>query len=77
MDFSGAGELVEALADSDEAQSCYSSRWLEFAYGRELTAADEALRQRLLGTPRGVREIIEELATSPEFLSRDASEGAQ
>lgn len=77
VEFSGAGELVEALADSQEAQSCYARRWLEFAYGRELTDADAVLEQQLSGTPRSVRDIIEELATSPEFLSREASEDSQ
>jgi uncharacterized protein DUF1592/uncharacterized protein DUF1588/uncharacterized protein DUF1595/uncharacterized protein DUF1587/uncharacterized protein DUF1585 len=76
VEFSGAGELVEALANSEEAQRCYNDRWLEFAYGRELGARDEALQERLGATQRGVRELIEELATSTEFLSRDASEDA-
>lgn len=76
IEFSGAGELVEALAASDEAQRCYNSRWLEFAYGRELTERDEVLRERLGDAQRGVRELIEDLATAPEFLSRDASEEA-
>ena len=75
--FSGASELVGALADSEEAQRCYTGRWLEFAYGRELTERDEALRAQLTATPRGVRELIEGLATSPEFLSRDVSEDAE
>lgn len=76
IDFSGAGELVEALAASEEAQRCYNSRWLEFAYGRELTERDDVFRDRLGATQRGVRELIEELVTAPEFLSRDASEEA-
>ncbi|HWO11772.1 MAG TPA: DUF1592 domain-containing protein [Polyangiaceae bacterium] len=75
--FSGAGELVEALASSDEAARCYTGRWLEFAYGRALTAGDDALWERLGGTQLGVRELIEALATSSEFLSRDVSEDAQ
>jgi len=74
VEFAGAGELVEALADSQEAQSCYTSRWLEFAYGRTLTERDDALRTRLADEPRSVREIVETLTSSTEFLSRDASE---
>jgi hypothetical protein len=77
VEFSGAGELVEALADSQEAQSCYTSRWLEFAYGRTLTERDEALRTRLADEPRSVRDIVQTLTTSTDFLSRDASEAAQ
>lgn len=74
VEFSGAGELVEALADSQEAQSCYTSRWLEFAYGRTLTERDDALRERLAAEPQSVREIVQGLTTSTEFLSRDVSE---
>jgi Protein of unknown function (DUF1592)/Protein of unknown function (DUF1588)/Protein of unknown function (DUF1595)/Protein of unknown function (DUF1587)/Protein of unknown function (DUF1585) len=77
VSFSGASELVEALAVSEEAERCYAGRWLEFAYGRELTGRDEALGELLGGTPRGVREMIEALATASEFLSRDVSEDAQ
>ena len=74
VEFSGAGELVEALADSQEAQSCYTSRWLEFAYGRILTERDDALRERLAEEPQSVRALVQSLTTSTEFLSRDVSE---
>jgi hypothetical protein len=74
VEFSGAGELVEALADSQEAQSCYTSRWLEFAYGRTLTDSDDALRARLADQPMSVRDIVQTLTTSPDFLSHDATE---
>jgi hypothetical protein len=76
VEFSGAGELVEALADSQEAQSCYTSRWLEFAYGRTLTERDDALRTRLADEPRSVRDIVQTLTSSPDFLSRDVTEAA-
>jgi uncharacterized protein DUF1592/uncharacterized protein DUF1588/uncharacterized protein DUF1595/uncharacterized protein DUF1585/uncharacterized protein DUF1587 len=74
VEFAGASELVEALADSSEARDCYTSRWLEFAYGRPLTDADLSLRDRLAREPESVQEIITRLATSPEFLSRKAVE---
>jgi hypothetical protein len=76
VEFSGAGELVEALADSQEAQNCYTSRWLEFAYGRTLTERDDALRTRLADEPRSVRDIVQTLTSSPDFLSRDVTEAA-
>jgi len=77
VEFAGAGELVEALADSQEAQDCYTSRWLEFAYGRSLTERDAALTESLAAEPRSVSEIVRTLTTSPEFLSRDLSEAAE
>src|SRR5690606_3585828 len=74
VEFTGAAELVEALADSQEAQDCYASRWLEFAYGRTLTERDAALRARLAEEPRSVRDIVQTLTSSTEFLSREATE---
>jgi hypothetical protein len=72
VEFDGAGELVEALADSDEARDCYTGRWLEFAYGRALTDEDLDLRSRLAEEPRSVLELVTTMTTSPEFLSRTA-----
>lgn len=77
VEFSGAAELVEALADSQEAQSCYTSRWLEFAYGRPLSEGDQTLAESLAAEPRSVAEIVQTLTTSSEFLSRDLSEAAE
>lgn len=72
FEFDGAGELVDMLADSDEARDCYAGRWLEFAYGRSLVEGDLDLRARLAEEPRSVQEIVTTLTTSPEFLSRSA-----
>jgi hypothetical protein len=74
VSFSGAGELVEALADSQEAQDCYASRWLEFAYGRALGERDDALRVELASEPRSVQSLIQTLTTSDDFLSRAETE---
>jgi len=68
--FQDAGDLVEALAQSDEARNCYVGRWLEFANGRELATVDVALRDRLAKQSLGVKELITTLAISPEFRSR-------
>jgi len=68
--FQNAGELVEALAASDEARDCYVARWLEFTYGRSLVPTDQALQSELGAQARGVKELVTALATSPEFRSR-------
>jgi len=68
--FQDASELVEALAESDEARNCYIGRWLEFINGRELATVDAALRDRLAQQPLSVKELVTTLATSPEFRSR-------
>ena len=68
--FDHAGDLVEALAVSDEARNCYVSRWVEFANGRDLATADLALRDRLAREPRGVKELVTAIVTAPEFRGR-------
>jgi Protein of unknown function (DUF1592)/Protein of unknown function (DUF1588)/Protein of unknown function (DUF1595)/Protein of unknown function (DUF1585)/Protein of unknown function (DUF1587) len=68
--FQGANDLVEALAQSDEARSCYIGRWLEFTNGRELAKVDLSLRDRLAQQPLSVKELVTTLAISPEFRSR-------
>jgi hypothetical protein len=68
--FQDAADLVDALAQSDEARNCYVARWLEFANGRDLATVDVALRDRLAKQPMGVKELVTTLATAPEFRSR-------
>ena len=68
--FQSASDLVEALAQSDEARNCYVARWLEFANGREFATVDVALRDRLAQQAMGVKELVTALVTAPEFRSR-------
>jgi hypothetical protein len=68
--FGGPGELVEALAESDEARACYAGRWLEFAYGRPLATDDVPLRDAMIGRDASIEDLLTALATSPQFLSR-------
>lgn len=70
VEFEGPSDLVEALAQSQEARDCYTSRWLEFANGRPLAESDDALREALAATPASVEDIAVAVATSPDFLSR-------
>jgi hypothetical protein len=70
VSFDGPGELVEALAQSDEARACYSGRWLEFAYGRPLATDDVPLRDVMIGRDASIEDMLTALATSPQFLSR-------
>jgi hypothetical protein len=72
IDFAGASEMIDALAQSDEARDCYTSRWLEFAFGRRLAESDLALRDQIAEEPRSVQDIITSLATSADFISRGA-----
>jgi len=40
----GGVELARWLAETSDAQSCFASHWLEFAYGRTLGQGDECTR---------------------------------
>jgi hypothetical protein len=70
VSFDGPGELVEALADSEEARACYAGRWLEFAYGRPLATDDVPIRDAMVGRDASIEDLLTALATSPQFLSR-------
>lgn len=77
VEFAGASEMIDALAQSTEARDCYTSRWLEFAFGRPLAESDIALRDQIAGEPRSVADIVTSLATSNDFLSRGAASASQ
>lgn len=74
--FSGAVELVDALAASQEARACYASKWLEFAYGRPLGVGDERAVAELAGTPRSVRDTVAQVSVSDAFVNRKPNEVA-
>lgn len=70
VDFDGPLELADALAQSQEARDCYTTRWLEFANGRPIGEGDLALRDELAAAPASVADIAVGVATSRAFLSR-------
>jgi hypothetical protein len=74
--FTGAIEMVDALAASAEARSCYVGKWLQFAYGRDLAAGDEAARTELGLAPTSVHQLVAMVATTDAFLSRKPNEVA-
>jgi hypothetical protein len=76
--FDGAIELSAALADIEAPHRCYSTRLLEFAYGREYGDGDSPLVYRAaLGSSNdelGVQEILIELVRSRTFRTRSSEE---
>jgi hypothetical protein len=74
LNFQNAVELVDGLAASSEAQSCYVAKWLEFAYGREFASTDTATRDALATERLGATEIATRITTTPAFLSRVPNE---
>jgi hypothetical protein len=77
VSFDGAHDLVEALADSQEARDCYSRRLVEFALGRPTSESDAVLFDELSAARTGVRDLVAALARAPAFLSRDVGEAAR
>jgi hypothetical protein len=68
--YANANELVAALAVSSEAQACYAGRWLEFAFGRELTPEDHAARAALAGERLGGLALLAKVTALPAFRKR-------
>lgn len=70
VQFSGPSELVDLLAASQEARACYASKWLEFAYGRSLSASDRSAALELAATPLSVHELVARVSATEAFLNR-------
>lgn len=73
VSFDGPGELVGLLARSEEAHSCYVSRWVEFVLGRPLADEDEPTWDALAARSLPIADILVQLVRSPQFASLSAS----
>jgi hypothetical protein len=40
----GPVQLVQKIASSDQAKSCFADHWIEFGYGRTMDASDACLK---------------------------------
>jgi len=71
-----AVELVQLLATSTEAESCFASHWIRFAYGRSLTDADGCNQQTIGNAFKdagyNVRQLLLAITQSDGFLYRPA-----
>jgi hypothetical protein len=75
VSFQNAGELVDLLADSPEAQRCYAGRLLEFTLGHTV-AADAPARGELGARAAGARVLLADITASAPFLKRAPNEVA-
>ncbi len=75
--FTGASELMELLANSDEAHECYAKNLMSYALQRDVIAEDEPLLTQLAALSKSgngsLKALIVELAQSPAFLNRHGS----
>jgi hypothetical protein len=76
-EFTGARELMDVLAASDEAHRCYAKNILSYALQRDIVADDEPLVKELAALSESgtgsLKSLIVELAKSPAFLNRHVS----
>lgn len=72
--FTDALELVELMANSQQAHRCFASHWLSYLYGRLTVPADAAVLDALAARSRtedlSSKDIIRSLVTNEAFLSR-------
>jgi len=72
--FTGPMDFVDALASSQEARTCYASKWLEFAYGRALADAERTVAAELSTSALSVHELVRRVSTTEGFLRRRPNE---
>jgi hypothetical protein len=76
VSFDGAVDLVQRIADSQQAHDCYSRHWVEYLYGREVdmaSAADRGLVEQagsLSNSDASVGELLVNLIATDAFLTR-------
>ncbi|WP_242515125.1 DUF1592 domain-containing protein [Sorangium cellulosum] len=72
---SGPIELVQKLAETEEAQSCFATRWTEYAYGLTLRSEDactrEAVTTAFKASGYNVKELLIELTQTDAFHYMD------
>jgi hypothetical protein len=72
-DFSGAKELVQIMADTEQAHTCYSKKVTGYALQRDLVEADRPLLEALSEVSReeeSLTELVISLVRDPAFRLR-------
>ena len=70
----GPVELVQRIAQSEDARRCYANQWMSYAYGRGFSAEDARTRERVeaefLLADGGIHELLLALTQTDAFLYR-------
>lgn len=76
--FANAVDLLQRIAQSDDARACFAKNWLRYGHGRELDERDacalEQLEAALRDSDGNVVELLVALAKTDQFRYRLASE---
>lgn len=74
----GAQDLIANLTTSPQVHDCYSSYWLEFAYGRGTTSNDTVIYERLgdasVKNEMNLKKMLVALVQSEAFMTRSVTE---
>jgi hypothetical protein len=74
--FNGAIELGQRMAESEDAQQCFATHWLNFGYGRTVTEAEacsvQSVRSKFKESGYNVQEMLLALTQSEAFLTLPA-----
>lgn len=79
LTFSGAPQLMQYIAEGQQAHACYSKNLASFALQRDLSTADRALLDSLTASSQqgaSVKDLLLAVVTSPAFTTRTTG-GAQ
>jgi hypothetical protein len=72
----GGVDLVKLLATSEEMNTCFATHWIEFAYGREMEAADacnkQAVQTAFKNSGYNIKQMLLAITQTDGFLSRPA-----
>jgi len=75
--FKDAFELVQAVAGSRAARTCYAGKWLEFAYGRKFSPLDGQAQTALAANPQSARAVMKAITQTEAFVTRVPNEVAK
>ncbi len=77
--FNGPIELVNMIAQSEQAQSCFADTWLTFAYGRTIGDEDlcnrSSLEQAFAASGYNIKQLLLSLTQTDAFLYLPSQEG--
>ncbi len=72
----GGVELVKLLATSEEAETCFASHWMQYAYGRTLETGDACNKQSVntafKNSGYNIKKLLLALTQTDAFLYRPA-----
>jgi hypothetical protein len=73
LPFNGAIELAQRISESEAAQSCFASQWMNFGYGRSVAEDSElcsmnSVRDQFKTAGYNIKELLLALAQSDAFL---------